>query len=94
MAEKDDALIAKQDEVMKYLTDVLRGESVSEELVVVGVGEGMSDAMRVNKNPSERERLKAAELLGKVYGVFTEKVSADVDTELHISIDYGGGDDA
>ena len=32
---------------------------------------------------------KAAELLGKAYGIYTDKIEADVDTELNISIDYG-----
>ena len=32
---------------------------------------------------------KAAELLGKAYGLYTEKVEADVDMELNINIDYG-----
>ena len=34
MAVKEDALIAKQDEVLRYLTAVLRGESESSEIVV------------------------------------------------------------
>ena len=33
MAEKESQLIADQDEVLKYLTSVLRGESKSEEIV-------------------------------------------------------------
>lgn len=79
MAEKEDILIAKQDEVLKYLTSVLRGESVSEVVVVVGQGEGMSTAMRFEKAPDEKERLKAAELLGKRYGLYTEKMEVDAD---------------
>lgn len=60
-------------EVLEYLTAVLRGETVSEIVVVEGCGEGYSEARRMNKNPDEKERLKAAELLGKYYALFTDK---------------------
>lgn len=70
MAEKTSELIATQDEVLMHLTSVLRGESVSEELVVEGIGNGMSKARRANKNPSEMDRLKAADQLAKCYGLY------------------------
>lgn len=89
MAEKEKHLIADQDEVLKYLTSVLRGESQSTEIVVLGTGEGCSEARTILKEPSEKDRLKAAELLGKRYGIYTDKVQADVDMELNINIDYG-----
>lgn len=79
MAEKEKALIADQDEVLKYLTTVLRGESVSEVVVVEGLGEGMTTARRFEKGPDEKERLKAAELLGKRYGLYTDKMDVDAD---------------
>lgn len=78
MNEKDKSLIADQDEVLKYLTSVLRGESQGTEIVVEGIGEGCSVARTVKKEPSEKDRLKAAELLGKRYGLYTEKIEADV----------------
>ena len=89
MAEKEKELIADQDEVLKYLTAVMRGKSVSEVVVVEGVGEGCSEARTMEKAPDEKERLKAAELLGKRYGLYTDKIEADVDMELNINIDYG-----
>ena len=89
MAEKESELIATQDEVLKYLTSVMRGTSMSEIVVVEGVGEGKSRASRMEKAPDEKERLKAAELLGKRYGLYTEKVEQAVDMELSINIDYG-----
>ena len=89
MAEKEAELIASQDEVMKYLTSVLRGESPSTEIVVEGIGDGCSEARLVKKEPSEKDRLKAAELIGKRYGLYTDKVETDVDMELNINIDYG-----
>lgn len=69
--------IADAKEVMIYLTSVLRGESQSEIVVVEGTGDGCSDARRMTKLPDERERLKAAELIGKRYGMFTDKVNVE-----------------
>ena len=86
MAEKEKSLIADQDEVLKYLTSVLRGESQSEVIVVEGMGLGESSARAMQKAPDEKERLRAAELLGKRYGLYTEKIDADVDGELNITI--------
>lgn len=78
MAEKNKELIADQDEVLRYLTSVLRGESQSTEIVVEGIGDGCSEARTIQKEPSEKDRLKAAELLGKRYGLYTEKIEADI----------------
>ena len=89
MAEKESELIAGQNEVLKYLTSVMRGESEAEIIVVEGTGDGRSKARAVIKGPDEKEKLKAAELLGKRHALFTDKVETDVDMELNISIDYG-----
>lgn len=84
MAEKESQLIADQDEVLKYLTSVLRGESSASVLARNMVG---ADEV-ITKPPDEKERLKAAELLGKRYSLFNEKVKLDV-TPVVI-----GGDDS
>ena len=89
MAEKESELVASQDEVLKYLTSVLRGESQSTEIVVEGIGDGCSEARTMMKKPSEKDRLKAAELMGKRYGLYTDKLELDADMELNITIDYG-----
>lgn len=94
MAEKESQLIASQDEILKYLTRVLRGESRSTEIVIESCGDFMTEAREMTKAPSEKERLKAAELLGKRYGIYTDKVEQQVDMDLNIVIDYGDGDDA
>lgn len=77
--------IATAEEVMQYLTSVLRGESQSEIVVVEGVGDGCSDARRMNKAPDEKERLKAAELLGKRYGLFKESVNLEVEPVMLVN---------
>lgn len=71
--------IATAEEVMEYLTSVLRGDSQSEIVVVEGVGNGCSEARLMSKAPDEKERLKAAELLGKRYAIFTDKVNLEVE---------------
>lgn len=83
---------ADAQEVIEYLTSVLRGESTAQEIVVEGTGDGCSEARTMEKSPSEKERLKAAELLGKRYSLFTDKVETDVDMDLNITIDYGEED--
>ena len=89
MSEKESELIANQDEVLQYLTSVMRGKTTAEVVVVENIGDYMSEARRIEKAPDEKERLKAAELLGKRYGLYTEKVEQQVDMELNIVVDYG-----
>ena len=60
-------------EVIEYLTSVMRGKSEAEIVVVEGTGDGYSKAVKVNKAPDEKEKLKAAELLGKRFGLFIDK---------------------
>lgn len=88
MAEKEAALIADQTEVMQYLTSVMRGGSSSS---VLARNEAGADRV-IEKPPDEKERLKAAELLGRAHMMFTDKVQQDVDMDLNITVDYG--DDA
>lgn len=73
MDEKKSKLIASQDEVLMHLTAVLRGKTQAVEIVVEGTGKGFSEARTVLKEPSEMEKLKAAEQLSKCYGMHTDK---------------------
>lgn len=92
MEEIHNEKTADAQEVIEYLTSVLRGESTAQEIVVEGTGDGCSEARTMEKAPSEKEKLKAAELLGKRYALFTDKVETDVDMDLNITIDYGKDD--
>lgn len=92
MEEIHNEKTADAQEVIEYLTSVLRGESTAQEIVVEGTGDGCSEARTMEKSPSEKERLKAAELLGKGYALFTDKIETDVDMDLNITIDYGEDD--
>ncbi len=76
--------VADAREVLEYLTAVVRGESTAEIVVVEGVGDGCSEARNVQKAPDEKERLKAAELLGKRFGLFTENVKLTGDVGVQI----------
>ena len=93
LEEINNKSIAKQEEVLQYLTSVMRGTSQSAVVVIEGDGDGVSSARLMDKTPDEKERLKAAELLGKRYGAFTEKVEVGADLELNVKVDYGDGDD-
>ena len=84
MAEKESDLIAKQDEVLKYLTAVMRGETESSTVVIEATLDGTTAARELMKHPAESERLKAAELLGKRYGLYTDKVDVSGDVGVVI----------
>lgn len=106
MAEKEEALVAKQDEVMKYLSSVMRREL--NEHVVVTVSEKQSfyepdENGTMRKRTEEKEtpqvveipaRLadanKAAELLGKAYGIFTDNVNLEGAAKVVIVDDLDG----
>ena len=101
MAEKEKELIADQNEVMKYLTSVMRREKT--ESVVVTLNKERSiyapdDEGKMRKQtvkeeipqiveiPAQlRDANKAAELLGKAYGIYTDKVSADINIPVMFS---------
>lgn len=87
LKELDNKAIAKQEEVLQYLTSVMRGEQT--EQVLYGMGEGMQGKTLIEVGA--KERIKAAELLGKRYRLFTDKVELDADVymELNVKVDYG-----
>lgn len=90
MAEKQSKLIADQDEVLKYLTSVLRGETQSEVVVVENIGDFRSEARTMQKAPDEKERLRAAELLGKRYSLFKENMDVKHTASVVIVDDLDG----
>lgn len=65
--------IAEQDEILQYLTSVMRGKMTDEELMLVPTGDFMSEVERHEKRADIVARTKAAELLGKRYAMWTEK---------------------
>ena len=68
---------ASAKEVLEMLTSSMRGELKEEVVVVEGTGDGCSDARIVEKQIGLKDRIKAAELLGKRYRLFTDKVEVE-----------------
>nr|DAI51561.1 MAG TPA: Terminase small subunit [Caudoviricetes sp.] len=68
---------ASAKEVLEFLTKSMRGEIKEEVVVVEGTGDGTSEARMVKKQIGLRDRIKSAELLGKRYRLFTDKVEVD-----------------
>lgn len=64
----NEELIAKREDVLKYLTSVMRGETQSS-VLALDVEGGQKP---IDKTPDEKERLKAAELLGKYHSIYTD----------------------
>lgn len=88
LQEIESKRVANIKEVMEYLTSVMRGESTEEMIVVEGCGNGYSEARKINKSIGAKDRLKAAELIGKRYMMFTDKVQAD----LNVPVIFEGED--
>ena len=72
-----DERTASAKEVLEFLTKSMRGELDEEIVVVEGTGDGTSEARKIKKQIGLRERIKSAELLGKRYRLFTDKVEVD-----------------
>ena len=85
--------IAKAEEVLAFLSASLRGE-VLEEVVSTESIEGMIKPVILKKQLSAKDRIKAAELLGKRYAVFTEKVDLEGNVGVTIIDDIGTLEDA
>lgn len=83
--------VADQREVLEFLTSAMRGE-VTEPLAILD-GDGMQRLVDVRPNVATRKA--AAELLGKRYRMWTDKVeqAVDFDGNLNITIDYGDEDE-
>jgi len=79
----EDMRIADASEVMKYLTSVMRNEITEEVVVVTGEGEGCSSARIIEKDTAVKDRNKAAELLGKRYRLFIDKVETEVNATIN-----------
>lgn len=76
--------VANQQEILETLTAVIRGEARAATLVGVGGGE---ECIEKNMPPTMGERIKAAELLGKRYRMWTEKVDVEHSGEVESKLD-------
>lgn len=80
---------AQANEVIEFLTAVMRGENVDN--IPIFVGDGFQKL--TEGKPPAKDRLRAAEMLGKYYALFTDKLNVDGDMDYSIKIDYGGEDE-
>lgn len=87
MEQLADKRIAKAEEVLEYLTRVIRGEETEQVVVTENIGDFMSEARVVNKELSAKDKIKAAELLGKRYRLFVDKVEQKVDVNSTTKLD-------
>lgn len=109
LRELEGKRIAKADEVLQFLTSILRGKVKEERVVVEGTGEGRSDARIITVQVSARDRLEAAKSLLKRYPIQLDakeqklklqKLEAEIraaeqvdDDAVTIVDDLGDGDD-
>ena len=99
--EKEDALIAKQDEVLKTLTRIMRREEPETVVVTCKTHKSYYDdngkkvideaeqPIRVDIPTKVADANRAAEMLGKYYSLFTDKLNVDGDMDFNIQVDYG-----
>lgn len=86
--EAKNASIADVVEMQQTLTSIIRKQMTEEVVVVESVGDYMSEARKMDKEPSIKDIINAITTLGKIQGVFSEKLKVDV-TPVVIS----GGED-
>ena len=81
MEELKSERVADQQEILELLTAIARGETTSATLR--GIGEG-AQTIDEDMPPTTTERIKAAELLGKRYRMWIDKVETDGKTKVVI----------
>lgn len=86
LAELDSERTADTKEILEYLTAVMRGDAEEEVVVNVGTGKGYSQAQKVKAQVSAKERIKAAELLAKVHGMFVTRQEVELSGSLPVVI--------
>ncbi len=79
---------AKANEVIEFLTSVMRGEKVDN--IPLFVGDGLQEL--TEGIPSAKDRLKAAEMLGKYYALFTDRTQLEGEGLVQIINDIPRGD--
>lgn len=71
LAQMHDDTIADADEVMRYLSSVMRGKETEQVLKLDGDGKQKV----VDVDVSAKDRIRAGELIGKRYGIFRDGVN-------------------
>jgi len=87
MEELKTERVADQQEILELLTAIARGETTSATLR--GIGEG-AQTIDEDMPPTTAERIKAAELLGKRFSMWTDKQQVDVNGSVTTKVDFSG----
>lgn len=80
----DDEKTADAKEIREFWTRVMRGEEKDTVLRYDNEGHQVETEIDV----SMKDRIRASELMGKSYAMFTDKVDSNIDMDLHIEVDY------
>ncbi|MGL5718856.1 MAG: terminase small subunit [Paraclostridium sp.] len=89
MNSKSNDRIASQDEILQILTDIARGITEEEVVSFSNLGE----ECRTTRKPTIKDRMKASELLGKRYRMWTDKVDIEITEPVTIIDDIGENDE-
>lgn len=84
----DDEKTADAKEVREFWSRVMRGEEKETVLRYDNEGHQVQEQIDV----SMRDRIKASELIGKSFAMFTDKIESNVDMDLNIEVVYGDQD--
>lgn len=86
MKAMQDKSIADTKEILKYITSVMRGEQSDIVVMNIGKGNGVTTAEKVSTKVAEKERLKAAEMLAKVNGLFLNRQELELTSAIPVVI--------
>ena len=77
--------IADAKEMQERLTAIIRGETLEEVIVVVGVGDGVTKAITKTKKPSLKDIINAIDRLARMQGAYDNSV----DLNLYVPVFKG-----
>lgn len=80
----DEEKTADAKEIREFWTKVMRGEEKDTVLRYDNEGNQVETEIDV----SMKDRIRASELMGKSFAMFTDKVDSNIDMDLHIEVDY------
>lgn len=69
--------IADIQEMQEALTKIIRQKATEEVIVTEGTGEGCSEARSIDKTPAIKDVISAINTLGKMQGLFKDKVEVE-----------------
>lgn len=89
--EAKNASIADIVEMQQTLTSIIRKQMTEEVIVVESVGDYMTEARKMDKEPSIKDIINAINTLGKMQGAFTDTVNLNGNVGVVIVDDIENG---